>query len=189
MIIQGQRLLLLTFLFLIGASTAIYWAMNQTGDGRFAIGLYPEGPPPPKGEFLTRREGKALPLDRPLVLRIERGTAGRSPLRAVGVLLDGDGGLLGAPRALRLGTGADGKRTEEAPFPALGRVPTQGAVAAAVVRLPAATDEELNQRLVAVVQAAQGGGGLTATMDRLVALGQRLGGHTEVQVAQTETSR
>lgn len=176
--ISGRRLLaaMAIMLTLIGVSSYLY--LRQASRLRFAVGVRPV---PDEGQ-------RRLPVDRPFTVQIEKRSAGRSPLRALALLLDANGQRLAPPQALQVGQ-VDGQPTEGVTYPPMAeilraglpagapaRIPPQGLVGVIVVRLPRLDPQTTQQ----VDQAVGRGGPLHLVYGRVQRLCRTLDGNAEM---------
>lgn len=158
-----------------------FLTLRHASERRFAISIHtiPEA-----------QHADIIDLDKPLVIRIDKRSAGRSPLMAYAMLLDGEGhqisptsdgdGLNIVPlTAHDLG---GGKRKEDVELPALAKMPSQRLLAAIVMRLP---DEKLQVARPRIVDALgrpgpKGKSSLANIFSRILYICRELGGHAEL---------
>lgn len=176
--ISGRKLLALMAIILtiVGLSSFLY--LQKASRLRFAVGVRPV---PDEGQ-------RRLPVDRPFLVQVEKRTAGRSPLKAVALLLDANGQRLWAPQPLVVGH--DGARpTEGVTYPpmieilrtgqpagAAPRVPPQALLGIIVVRLPQLDPPSLQQ----LDEAVGRGGPLHLVYGRIQRLCRTLDGNAEM---------
>lgn len=162
--VRGRSVIISVFLaiFIVGALGFI--VVRSVQSYRFAVAMYAVPPTP----------SRKLAADRPILVRIEKRSAGRAP--AVAFLLGADGRLVHPMLPLSTRADSDGKPVQEVQFPPLGRVPAGGYVAAVVMRLPAFTPEAMDE-----IRAAIGQGGIMYRVyGRISAACARHGGHAEM---------
>lgn len=128
-----------------------------------------------------------VPLGQPILLRIDKASAGRSPLKAFGYLLDGNGAKLTDAKPLLRKTLPSGRLTEEAEFPALTALPGQRLLAATVVRLPQDTPEARLQLESAMQAGLRKKASLPSAFSNLLAAAKQLGGHAELTQVEVRT--
>ena len=121
-----------------------------------------------------------LPLGQPIKVRIDKASAGRSPLKALGLLLDGEGMRLSELRPLITYRLPSGKLTEEAEFPPLVSMPGQRLLAAVVLRLPEDSPAARGRIETALVAGQQRKKKLPAVFSNILAASKELGGHAEL---------
>lgn len=171
-VIKGWAVLLALFgsvgLFALGMRAGLWHVARD----RFAVSL----------RTAPESERKLL-SDRPLLVRIEKSRAGRSPHRAVALVLAGDGSILYGPTPLQQAKDDRGRMIEEARFAPLGRVPAGGMVAGLVLRVPepAAVLPEVERR---IRDAAARGGELRLIIEQVGRICQQAGGRAEVATAE-----
>jgi hypothetical protein len=167
--------------------------LRQASSRRFAMSIH-SVPESSQADIVT--------LGKPILVRIDKRSAGRSPLLAYALLLDGNGRPLksDAPpgsvdlHELVVRELPGGKRTEEALFPPLTEVPGQRLLAAIVIRLPEGQLAAAKPQLTAVLYPEQAAAaappatsgkrsrrtGLPAVFSRVLVLSRDLGGHAEL---------
>jgi hypothetical protein len=171
-VIKGWAVLLVLFgsvgLFAVGMRAGLW----RVARDRFAVSI----------RTAPESERKLL-SDRPLLVRIEKSRAGRSPHRAVALVLAGDGSILHGPAPLLPAKDERGRTIEEARFAPLGRVPAGGMVAGLVLRVPdpAAVLPEVERR---IREAAARGSELRLITEQVGRLCQEAGGRAEVATAE-----
>lgn len=121
-----------------------------------------------------------VPLGQPIKVRIDKASAGHSPLLAVALLLDGEGSKLADLQALSIYKLPSGKLAEEAVFPPLTRLPGQRLLAAAVIRLPVDSPAARARIDAAVTAGQQRHQKLPAVFSNILAASKELGGHAEL---------
>lgn len=174
--VRGQIMFGLFALAIAVFASFSYVALRRASHLRFAISIHavPESP-----------YKELLPLNVPIQVRIDKRTAGHSPLAAMAMLLDGEGNKLQDLRKMEVRTLPSGKLTEEATFEPLTALPRTPLLAAVVVRLPADTPElraQINDALTAG-QARKDKGARTAlprAFSHVLAKSRELGGHAEL---------
>lgn len=175
------RLFIFAFALVIAAVAAFgFHTLRQASDRRFAISIRaePEASAP-----------DIIPLGRPILVRIEKRTAGRSSQVAVAMLLDGDGRPLTELVPLSLRTLPNGKPVEEATFPPLSSIPNQRLVAGVVVRMPPDQLPTARQAIADVLRTVQARDGhLREAFGNLLPVCRRLGGHAEFVQAQVRAT-
>ena len=102
-------------------ATLGFFMLRSGQDRRFAISIHsvPESSAP-----------DLVSLEVPIRVRIDKRSAGRSPLQAFGMLLDGDGRLIAPLSPLTVRDLENGKRTEDVLFQPLTAMPGQRLLAA-----------------------------------------------------------
>lgn len=164
--------------FMAGFAAAIavvavfgFLMLQKAAHLRFAISIHavPESP-----------YKDLVPLGRPILVRVDKASAGRSPLKAVAVLLDGDGRTIAGIRPLVVGALPSGKPTESVEFPPLSELPGQRLLAAAVIRLPADTPEAREQVEHALQTGVEKKPSLPRVFSHVLEVVKRMGGHAEL---------
>jgi hypothetical protein len=160
-----------------------FFFLRSGQDRRFAISIHsvPES-----------ARADQVPLDAPIVVRIDKRSAGRSPLSAFGMLLDGNGRPLAALSPLTVRELAHGKLTEEVAFPPLTALPGQRLLAAIVIRLPPGKIELGKERLQLVLDKSakrQPVPSLPGVFGSILSLSRSLGGHAELTQVEVRDSR
>lgn len=165
-----------TLIFLLSTAIAIvavigFLTLRRAQHLRFATSIHavPESP-----------YHDLVQLGQPIKVRIDKASAGRSPLKALAMLLDGDGNKLADLRPLVIYRLPSGKLTEEVEFPPLGSLPGQRLLAAAVIRLPADSPQSRERIEAAVVAGQQRHKQLPAVFSNILAASKELGGHAEL---------
>jgi hypothetical protein len=165
-----------TLILILAASIAVvavvgFLTLRKAQHLRFATSIHavPESP-----------YHDLLPLGQPIKVRIDLASAGHSPLKALALLLDGDGNQLAELRPLRILPLPSGKLTEEADFPPLTALPAQRLLAAAVIRLPTDAPEARARIAAAIVAGQQRHKQLPAVFSNILAAAKELGGHAEL---------
>lgn len=169
--IRGQVLFALFALAVAVFAAFSYTALRRAQHLRFAISIHsvPESP-----------YKELVPLGAPIQVRIDKRTAGRSPLVGLAMLLDGDGQTLQPLTPMVLRTLPSGKRVEEATFQPLTKLPGQRLLAGVVVRLPADTPELRGSVEAALASGQAQKASLPRTFSHLLATVRGLGGHAEL---------
>jgi hypothetical protein len=121
-----------------------------------------------------------VPLGQPIKVRIDMASAGHSPLKAMAMLLDGDGNRIADLRPLSTYQLPTGKLTEEAEFPPLTALPGQRLLAAAVLRLPEDSPAARARIEAAVIAGQNRHKKLPAVFSNILAACKELGGHAEL---------
>lgn len=124
--VRGPRLVLSFALLVALVGGVSFYSMKTSSRLRFAVGIH----------AIPEAEGRRLPLDRPLLVQIERGTAGRSSLQALALVVDQNSRLLYPPTPLAVSKGPEGALREAAELPPLRTAPQRGLVSVIVMRLP-----------------------------------------------------
>ncbi|MFO0577934.1 MAG: hypothetical protein U1A78_28325 [Polyangia bacterium] len=169
--IRGQLLFALFALAVAVFAAFSYTALRRAQHLRFAISIHavPESP-----------YKELVPLNVPIQVRIDKRTAGHSPLIALAMLLDGNGVKLRELQPMAVRTLPSGKLTEEATFEPLTALPGQGLLAGVVVRLPADTPE-LRARIESALTSGQAKKpSLPRVFSHMLATSRELGGHAEL---------
>lgn len=169
--------------FMLGFSLLIacvavygYLALKNASEGRFAIRIasVPEASVPDH-----------LPLGQPISVRIEKRTAGRSPLSSYAFLLDERGHQIAELQPLKLRDLPTGKTVEETLFSPLGSMPAGRIVAAIVFRIPQSKLPEAQAHIQDVLQLVERRNGqLREVFGNLRPIVGRLGGYVELTQAQ-----
>jgi hypothetical protein len=152
-----------------------FFVLRQASSRRFAVSIHmvPESPLP-----------DVVTLGRPIKVRIDKRSAGRSPLPAVAMLLDGNGRLLADLRPLAVRELPRGKRAEDVEFPPLTEVPGQRLTATIVLRLPPEQLPAARAYIAAVLRDTEAnpgqGGQLPKVFERILLRCRELGGHAEL---------
>lgn len=159
-----------------------FFTLRKASDRRFAISIHmiPD----------STHEGR-ISLHRPILVRIDKRSAGRSPFRAFALLFDGNGRPLPEfgteMRPLIIRELPTGKRTEEVDFPPLTTLPGQRLLAAVVVRLPESQIDVARTRLPDAIHLdleQQTKDALPRVFGRILSLSRNLGGHAELTQAE-----
>lgn len=165
------RWFLLGFALILATVAAIgYVVLGQASDRRFAVSIHmvPESPLP-----------DVVTLGHPIKVRIDKRSAGRSPLTAYALLLDGDGRLLADFQPLRVHEGPRGKPAEDVEFAPLTALPGQHLVAAVVLRLQPDQLSEVRAYISELLR-TNAGSGLPKIFERILFHARSLGGHAEL---------
>lgn len=172
--LRGRNLILIFFTAIAVSAALGYFTLRKASYLRFAISIHmvPESP-----------YRDLIELNRPVLVRIDKRSAGNSPLRAQAALLDGKGGLVAPLQPLVVKALPSGKRTEETVFPPLTTLPSQRLVATAVLRLPPPAWDDA--AVLARLQHALSLGGrpdstLPRVFSNVLAVCRELGGHAEL---------
>ncbi len=182
MVIRGHTLILGMFAVVAVIAVSGYNALRSASRMRFAIGVYAEPRPGITEPGLiaassAETEGVIrLPLYHPILVRIEKSTAGRSSLQAVALLLTQEGELLFPPQVLLVGKDVQGQPTEQTRFPPLSQTPSQSLLSVVVVRVLLASPATVKR----ITDAVAGGGPVHLTYSRLLSAARSLSGHAEM---------
>ena len=168
---RGQTLILLLSTAIAVVAVVGFLTLRRAQHLRFATSIHavPESP-----------YHDLVPLGQPIKVRIDKASAGRSPLKALALLLDGDGNKVAELRPLQIATLPSGKLTEEAVFPPLTRLPGQRLLATAVLRLPVDSPEARARIEAAIIAGQQRHKQLPAVFSNILAASKELGGHAEL---------
>ena len=169
--IRGQVFMLGFAAVIAFVAVCGFLLLKRASHLRFAVSLHcvPESP-----------YHDLVPLGRPILVRIDKGTAGRSPLKAMAVLLDGDGRKIAPLQALETGVLPSGKPTESTVFPPLSALPGQRLLATAVIRLPQDTPELREKIDAALTSGFAKKPSLPRVFSHVLAVVKELGGHAEL---------
>jgi len=175
------RSFILGFAVVIAIIAAIgFVILRGASEGRFAISIHmiPESP-----------HADLVSLGNPILVRIDKRSAGRSPLTAYAMLLDGNGRLLADLKPLSAHALPNGKRGEDAVFPPLETLPGQRLLAAIVIRI---SDDRLAEARTRITQILQPPEQATAgkkpraqlslpnVFSRVLVMSRELGGRAEL---------
>lgn len=168
---RGKTLILLLSTAIAIVAVVGFMTLQRAQHLRFATSIHavPESP-----------YHDLVPLGQPIKVRIDKASAGRSPLVAIALLLDGEGNKLAELQPLSISRLPSGKLTEEAVFPPLNSLPGQRLLAAAVIRLPADSPASRARIDAAVVTGQQRHQKLPAVFSNILAACKDLGGHAEL---------
>jgi hypothetical protein len=175
--LSGRRFLIgFTLVIATVAALGVY-VLGQAKDRRFAISVHmvPESPIP-----------DVVTLGKPITVRIEKRTAGRSSMVGQAMLLDGDAGLVADLKPLRLRVLPNGKRIEEATFPAQSALPAQHLIAAVVLRMPESQLGVAQRQITEILKSlanepARPGDAVRQIFGRILTASRALGGHAELK--------
>lgn len=173
--LSGRWFLLGFTLVLATVAVIGYLVLRQASDRRFAVSIHmvPDSPLP-----------DVVTLGHPIQVRIDKRSAGRSPLTAYAMLLDGDGRLLVDLQPLRIHEGRRGKPAEDVEFAPLTALPGQHLIAAVVLRLAPEQLSEARAFIAEVLRetspAGQASAGLPKIFERILLRARALGGHAEL---------
>lgn len=187
--VRGRFLLFLMGVLSLGAMVGLALVFRHATRYRFAMGVYamdetPEKKPPFRMGFVSIQSNQTLPVDKPLVARVERGTAGSTALQSVAYVLGTEGRILYQSSKLlikqvkqRSWFGFERWVTiEEAALPALQDLPFSREYQVVIARLP---DMSLQGKLLRETQEESSLESRVARM-RLLAE-RRWGGRVESQ--------
>lgn len=163
------RMFVIGFAVVIACVAALgYFTLRNASKGRFAISVHmiPESP-----------HADQVSLGNPIVVRIDKRSAGRSPLLAMAMLLEGNGRQLSDLRPLDVRQEGDRKKTEEVVFPPLTALPAQRLLAAIVIRSPASQLDVLRMELARIQHAPSS---LPQVFGEIFKASRKLGGHAEL---------
>jgi hypothetical protein len=168
---RGQTLILLLSSAIAVVAVVGFLTLQKAQHLRFAVSIHavPESP-----------YHDLVPLGQPIRVRIDKASAGHSPLKALALLLDGDGNKVAELRTLRTYQLPTGKLTEEAEFPPLERLPGQRLLATAVLRLPEDSPAARARIEAAILAGQQRHKMLPAVFSNILAASKELGGHAEL---------
>ena len=125
-VIRGQRFMavLITVILLVAGSAI--WGLSSSQHRRFAVSLssIPASPNP-----------SVVPIDKPLLLRIDHSSPRSRNLVSLAILLDADGNALSEIVPLASVPGPKGVPIQQLEFPPLGKVPVRGLVSGLVMRV------------------------------------------------------
>jgi hypothetical protein len=175
--LAGRNFLIGFTIVIATVATLGVLVLGRAKDRRFAISVHmiPESPIP-----------DVVTIGRPITVRIEKRTAGRSPLVGQAMLLDGNAGLVADLLPLRRRVLPNGKQIEEAAFAPQLTLPAQHLLAAVVVRMPAEQVEAAHLRIAAILQVVQGappatGDAIRQSFGKILAACRELGGQAELK--------
>ena len=169
--VRGQTIIIILSTAIAVVAVVGFLTLRKAQHLRFATSIHsvPESP-----------YHDLVPLGQPIKVRIDKASAGHSPLKALALLLDGEGMKLAELRPLVTLTLPSGKLTEEAEFPPLTTLPGQRLLAAAVLRLPE-DSPAARARIAAAILAGQARHKqLPAVFSNILAASKELGGHAEL---------
>lgn len=169
--VRGQTVIIILSTAIAIVAVVGFLTLRKAQHLRFAISIHavPESP-----------YHDLVALGQPIKVRIDKASAGHSPLKALGLLMDGEGMKLAELRPLVTFALPTGKLTEEAEFPPLGSMPGQHLLAAAVLRLPEDTPAAREQIETAIRAGQQRNKKLPAVFSNILAASKALGGHAEL---------
>ena len=169
--VRGQTLILFLSASIAVVAVLGFLTLRKAQHLRFATSIHavPESP-----------YHDLVPLGQPIKVRIDKASAGRSPLKALAMLLDGDGNKIADLRPLTTLRLPTGKLTEEVVFPPLTSLPGQRLLAAAVLRLPEDSPEARARIEAALVAGQRRHKKLPAVFSNLLAASKEAGGHAEL---------
>jgi hypothetical protein len=164
------RIFILGFAVVIAIVAVVgFLSLRRASDRRFAISIHsiPESP-----------HADLLALNRPILVRIDKRSAGRSSQAAFAMLFDGSGRPLKELQALTVRQLEGGKRTEDVVFPALTTLPSQRLLADIVLRLPAEQVAAARSGIAVVLQSLPPGHrSLPDVFGHILTFSRDLGGH------------
>ncbi len=169
--VRGRTLILILSTSIALVAVVGFMTLQKAQHLRFATSIHavPESP-----------YRDLVPLGQPIKVRIDKASAGHSPLKALGLLLDGEGARLSELRPLNVSTLPSGKLTEEVEFPPLVTMPGQHLLAAVVLRLPEDTAAARARIETAILAGQQRNKKLPAVFSNILAASKELGGHAEL---------
>jgi hypothetical protein len=169
--VRGKSLILVFAALIAVVAVVGFFTLRRAQHLRFATSIHavPESP-----------YADLVPLGEPIKVRIDKASAGHSPLKALAMLLDGDGNQLAGLRPLSIYRLPSGKLTEEAEFSPLVAMPGQRLLAAAVLRLPEDTPQVRARIDAALIAGQRRNKQLPAVFSNILAACKELGGHAEL---------
>jgi len=174
------RIFILGFAAVIAVVAVVgFFELRRASDRRFAISIHslPESPHP-----------DLVALSTPILVRIDKRSAGRSSQTALAMLFDGNGRPLSELQPLTVRKLEGGKRAEDVVFPGLTTLPGQRLLAAIVLRLPAEQVAAAPSGIAAVLQSLlPGHRSLPDVFGHILTFSRGLGGHAEM--AQVEVRK
>jgi len=124
--IAGKRFMVILLAVILTVAGFAIWGLRSSQHRRFAVSL--SAVPPSTNPSI-------VPIDKPLLLRIDHSSPRSRALVSLAVLLDGDGNPLSEVMPLQQAPGPKGVPVEQLEFPPLGKLPARGLVSGLVMRV------------------------------------------------------
>lgn len=169
-VVRGQRLMILLIPVMLAVAGAVILGLRTTQHRRFAVSL---------SSIPASANPKVVPIDKPLLLRIDHSSPRSQGLVPLAILLDADGNALSELQPLHAVPGPNGKTVEQLEFPPLGKVPVRGLVSGLVMRVSEDTPAVRARLAEALELGKPKTHQLPRAFTRAIVASRELGGHAE----------
>ena len=169
-VVRGQRFMVVLLLVILSIAGLAILGLRSSQHRRFAVSLstVPSSP-----------SASRVPLDQPLLLRVDHSSPRSRSLVSLAVLLDGDGNPLSPVLPMPELPGPKGRPIPQLEFPPLGKRPARGLVSGMVMRVRQDTPEVRARLAEAMEVGKPKSGQLARVFTRTIVTCRELDGHAE----------